>query len=127
MGGGDRKDTWLGQCLCLLIHLPCVAKPWRARAAAAWSTAGDLALSSLAGATADAPAPPGPRSDEAGRVILGDIIVGIDGRPVRLQRDLFEALDEKRPGDKVTVEVTRDGRRTQLLVTLGGRDITGME
>jgi S1-C subfamily serine protease len=73
------------------------------------------------------PRRPAPRSDEAGRVILGDIIVGIDGRPVRLQRDLFEALDEKRPGDKVTVEVTRDGRRTQLLVTLGGRDITGME
>lgn len=60
-------------------------------------------------------------------MILGDIIVGIDGRPVRLQRDLFEALDEKRPGDKIEVEVTRDGRRTQLYVTLGGRDITGME
>lgn len=60
-------------------------------------------------------------------MILGDIIVGIDGRAVRLQRDLFEALDEKRPGDTVTVEVTRDGRRTQLQVTLGGRDITGAE
>ena len=75
------------------------------------------------------PLTPAPRlrSDEAGRVILGDIIVGIDGRAVRLQRDLFEALDEKRPGDKVTVEITRDGRRTQLQVMLGGRDITGAE
>ncbi|KAK9846296.1 hypothetical protein WJX81_001127 [Elliptochloris bilobata] len=88
---------------------------------------GVLVLEVPAGTPADKAGFKGTYRDEAGRVILGDIIVGIDGRPVRLQRDLFEALDEKRPGDKIEVEVTRDGRRTQLAVTLGGRDITGME
>lgn len=32
--------------------------------------------------------------DNSGRVILGDIIVGIEDSPVLLQKDLFEKLDD---------------------------------
>ncbi|KAK9815107.1 hypothetical protein WJX73_007714 [Symbiochloris irregularis] len=63
--------------------------------------------------------------DATGRLVLGDIIVGLDGRDIKLQRDLFEALDEKRPGDTVTVDLLRDGQRVGKQVTLGGRDIAG--
>jgi S1-C subfamily serine protease len=32
----------------------------------------------------------------------GDIVVGMDTRPIRSTADLIAALDERRPGDKVT-------------------------
>ena len=63
--------------------------------------------------------------DAGGRLILGDIIVGLNGKQVKIQRDLFEALDEKRPGDVVQVELLRDGAKVTLDLTLGGRDIAG--
>ena len=66
--------------------------------------------------------------DANGRLRLGDIIVGIDGKPVKLQRDLFEALDEKRPGDRVEVEVLREGDKgsaQKITVELGGRELGG--
>ncbi len=65
--------------------------------------------------------------DELGRVVLGDVITGIDGRQIKLQRELFEILDEKRPGDTIKVEVLRGTDRTVLDVTLGGRDVVGSE
>ena len=60
-------------------------------------------------------------------MVLGDIITAIDGREIKLQRDLFELLDEKRPGDKISVDVLRDGQKRSFEVTLGGRDVTGTE
>ena len=65
--------------------------------------------------------------DESGRVVLGDVITGMDGKPIKLQRELFEILDEKRPGDMAEVAVLRDGTERQFRVTLGGRDIAGTE
>lgn len=61
--------------------------------------------------------------DEGGRLVLGDIIVKVDGRTVDTQRDLFEALDERRPGDKVDVTVNRAGRKVAVGVVLGGREL----
>lgn len=60
--------------------------------------------------------------DESGRLVLGDIIIRIDGRTVATQRDLFEVLDERRPGDEVEVTVNRSGRKVAVGVTLGGRE-----
>ena len=50
--------------------------------------------------------------------VVGDIVVSIDGRPVREQDDLSFVLNQKRPGDRVTVEVIRDGRTQRMVVTL---------
>lgn len=50
----------------------------------------------------------GTSRDERGQMVLGDIITSLDGKEVKSQRDLFGALDERRPGDKVRVGVTRD-------------------
>ena len=60
-------------------------------------------------------------------MVLGDVITGMDGKPIKLQRELFEILDEKRPGDVARVSVLRDGAERQFQVTLGGRDIEGTE
>lgn len=65
--------------------------------------------------------------DELGRVILGDIITAIDGKKIRLQRDLFQLLDEKRPGDKVKLEVLRNGEVMAFDIELGGRQLSGTE
>lgn len=39
--------------------------------------------------------------DVFGDIVLGDIIVGMDTRPIRSTAELVAALDERRSGDKV--------------------------
>jgi S1-C subfamily serine protease len=48
----------------------------------------------------------------------GDIILGIDGKPVHNMRDLFSALEPHKVGDKVTVKVRRDNDEIDVPVTL---------
>ena len=57
----------------------------------------------------------------------GDIIVAIDGSAVHDMDDLIAFLvSNTRPGDKVILEVIRDGnKREQLEVTLGKRPSSG--
>lgn len=47
--------------------------------------------------------------DEQGRLILGDVIVGLDGKRVRDSRDLFLIIDEKNVGDRVKVTLSMSG------------------
>lgn len=51
----------------------------------------------------------------------GDVIVGLDGKPIRTQEDLIGGLNRHQPGDEVTLGIVRDGKRRQLDVTLGER------
>ncbi|MFP4179172.1 MAG: S1C family serine protease [Spirochaetaceae bacterium] len=48
----------------------------------------------------------------------GDIIVRVDGVRTATVSDLFAALENNKPGEKVDVEVVRDGRRITLEVEL---------
>lgn len=59
--------------------------------------------------------------DVFGDIVLGDVIVGMDTRPIRSPADLAAALDDKRAGDKVRIDVLRDGKRLSMTVTLGER------
>ncbi|HTC64733.1 MAG TPA: trypsin-like peptidase domain-containing protein [Candidatus Saccharimonadales bacterium] len=53
------------------------------------------------------------------RILLGgDVITGIDGRPITAQTDLTLALNRKRPGDTVTVEYYRGTQKMTAKVTL---------
>ena len=71
---------------------------------------------------------PGSGADRAGlkplqqtrgrRVILGDVIQSVDGRPVTSLGDLLLALEEKKAGDVVRVGILRDGRRQEVQVRL---------
>jgi putative serine protease PepD len=59
-------------------------------------------------------------ADRAG-VQEGDVITKIDGKPVQDPADISAAVAAKKPGDKITVEVQRDGGTHPLDVTLGTR------
>lgn len=41
---------------------------------------------------------------------IGDVIIGIDSRPVRNYDDLYNALDARQPGDTIQVKIRRDGK-----------------
>jgi S1-C subfamily serine protease len=57
--------------------------------------------------------------DEDGNVVLGDIIVGIDEKPVKGVNDLFQVLNTHRVGEKVTVHILRGNERISKEITLG--------
>jgi Do/DeqQ family serine protease len=50
----------------------------------------------------------------------GDVITAINNRPVRSSPELLETVATRRPGDKVTLTVNRDGRQQQIPLTLKG-------
>jgi len=51
----------------------------------------------------------------------GDVIVKIDGESVAGPEDVARLVGERRPGDRVSVEIVRDGNRQAIDVTLGVR------
>ncbi|MDR0498125.1 MAG: trypsin-like peptidase domain-containing protein [Holophagales bacterium] len=50
-----------------------------------------------------------------------DVIVGVDGKPVKSSSDLVDAIASRRDGDVVKLELIRNGRRQIISVTLGDR------
>jgi S1-C subfamily serine protease len=54
---------------------------------------------------------------EAG-IEKGDLIVAVDGEPVRSGDDLLQAVGVHAPGDEVTITVERDGKRVEVRATL---------
>jgi putative serine protease PepD len=50
-----------------------------------------------------------------------DVIVEIDGEPVESVQDVRAAVDAKRPGDEMVLEVRRDGETERITVELGER------
>jgi S1-C subfamily serine protease len=54
-------------------------------------------------------------------MLLGDILVGIDGQPVNDTDDLQALLMSDRAGKTVPVEVIRGGTLQTLQVTVGQR------
>jgi len=53
-----------------------------------------------------------------GRTLLGDVIVGIDGKPVKDQDDLFDLMQDRAPGDEVDVALLRGSERVTVRVKL---------
>ena len=51
----------------------------------------------------------------------GDVIVGVEGRPIEDSSDLTNLVALKDPGDKVTLDVLRGRELRQVTVTLGER------
>jgi S1-C subfamily serine protease len=52
----------------------------------------------------------------------GDVVVAIDGRPVEGSSDVAEAVAARRPGERVTFDVVRGGKRRKVEVVLATRD-----
>jgi S1-C subfamily serine protease len=63
----------------------------------------------------------GTRRDEEGNIYLGDVVVAIDGKPVRNLRDLNEIMQQHEVGDKVTITIVRDTERQDVQATLRAR------
>ena len=42
-----------------------------------------------------------------GGILAGDVIIAVDGKPVKRANDLSNALDEKKIGDVVTLRIIR--------------------
>jgi S1-C subfamily serine protease len=79
---------------------------------------GVLIIEASKGGAAEAAGLRGTRRDDEGRLVLGDIVVGVDTAPVTSINDLFNALDKYKVGDTVTVAILRDDARLTVPVTL---------
>ncbi|MFN3883333.1 MAG: S1C family serine protease [Rhodocyclaceae bacterium] len=53
-----------------------------------------------------------------GSLVPGDVIVAIDGKPVRGVRELFARLDDHQVGEAVPVRILREGQALDVTVTL---------
>jgi S1-C subfamily serine protease len=73
-------------------------------------------------AAAEAGLRPTTRDPDTGRIVLGDVIVAIDGVPVHDQNDLFRRLDDKEVGDRLELTVRREGKDERIAVTLRALD-----
>jgi S1-C subfamily serine protease len=51
----------------------------------------------------------------------GDLIVGVDGKPIRTPNDIATAIATRKPGDKVAIEFYRGRAKRSLVVTLADR------
>ena len=58
------------------------------------------------------------RQDASGRLVPGDIIVGIEGRTIATSADLNDVLDAYGPGDEVQIRTLRDGSVIDVPATL---------
>lgn len=60
----------------------------------------------------------GIRPNQRGRIILGDVIVEIDGQAIRNEDDYATVLEQRKPGDKVTVVTRRDNQLKRYEIEL---------
>ncbi|MGH2898188.1 MAG: S1C family serine protease, partial [Solirubrobacteraceae bacterium] len=63
---------------------------------------------------------PGTPADRGG-VLVGDVIRKVDGQAVQAPEDISSAIEGRRPGDAITIEVQRAGGQKTLRLTLGTR------
>lgn len=75
---------------------------------------GDAPGLRLSGVTAGSPA-------DIGGLKAGDLIVELDGKPIKDLYSYSDALYARKPGDQVTIVLLRDGQRLTRRVTLGKR------
>lgn len=61
---------------------------------------------------------PGSPAQEAG-VLAGDVVLALDDRPIRSMRELRSLTATMRPGQRVVIDLSRDGERVELTATLG--------
>jgi S1-C subfamily serine protease len=52
----------------------------------------------------------------------GDIITSVDGMKTNTLADLYSALEDNKPGEKVAVEIMRGDKTSTLEITLADRE-----
>jgi len=56
--------------------------------------------------------------DRSGRIILGDIIIGMDQHEIKSRNDLRLVLENYKPGDEVMLTVLRNDERVEVVLVL---------
>jgi S1-C subfamily serine protease len=56
------------------------------------------------------------RQDASGQILLGDVIVAVDGQPVNGSEDLAGLIEKHSIGDSARLKVLRDGREAEVSV-----------
>ena len=100
-GGIEARRPWLGVTLVTINE----------------STARDLDVDVAAGVYLTDVVDDSPAAQ--GGLRAGDVIIAVGGGEVARSADLIDLLQDKSPGDAVTVKVHRDGAETSVTVTLG--------
>ncbi len=80
---------------------------------------GALVIEVARGSGAESAGLRGTFRDRQGRLVLGDVVVEVEGAPIRSTDDLALSLERYRQGDSVRVTVERDGERRSVEVRLG--------
>jgi len=63
---------------------------------------------------------PGSPAEQAG-VLIGDIVLAVDGEPVNGQAGLVAAIRDRIPGDSISIDLVRDGERLTVSAVLIAR------
>jgi len=83
-----------------------------------WGIEGVIVLDVVDGAGPQRAGMRGLRRDRLGRIVLGDVIVEVDGEPVRNEDDLASRLEQYRGGDTVVLTTIRENRRVEYEIEL---------
>lgn len=83
-----------------------------------WRVKGVVIGKVVRGSAAERAGLRGARETVTGRIELGDIVVGIDGKPIETIEDMLDLLEQHKVGDQVMVEILRANRRQQVSITL---------
>jgi S1-C subfamily serine protease len=62
------------------------------------------------------------RRTRDGDILLGDVIIALDDKPVEKVNDLFDLLEKYKIGDSLTLKILRDDEEEKVQVTLGSAD-----
>lgn len=81
--------------------------------------AGALILKVIEGGAAEKAGLRETKRNQYGEIELGDIIIGVNNIDVESNSDLYIALEQFAPGDKVSILFERDGREKAVELTLG--------
>lgn len=103
LAGVRRERAWIGIAGTTLL-------PSRARSMGIRAEAGALVLQVLPGTPA-----------AASGLRAGDVIVALEGEPIRTWEDLLIAVSTRSPGQPVRLRVVRQDRTLEIRVTLGVR------
>ncbi len=79
---------------------------------------GVLLMDVTQGGPADVAGLKGTKRTRRGEILIGDLIVGVDGKKVATYDDLYSALDERKVGDTVEVSFIRNDKPQKTKVKL---------
>ncbi|MCG8415448.1 MAG: trypsin-like peptidase domain-containing protein [Pseudomonadales bacterium] len=83
-----------------------------------WGIEGVIVLDTVEGTDPERLGMRGLARSEQGRIVLGDVIVEVDGQPIRNEVDLTVVMEQKRPGDSVSVVTLRDNELQRYQIQL---------